>query len=565
MGDGPAAESRLDHSGEEGMDDTNMKMWKKVVGAILVPRLAPVLLAGVTAIALSAAAWESWARGTGKDAGAGPEVVLWLNAEWRAQVKVQQGKTTVEDRISIIYKAEARYKLIPSARDPNILHPPRNIPWQGSCSVEGGGHSDNGISWTYFPGPQKPSVPGVGMNLRQGTFGFPVGGPIDFNPGGGCDVAVKGKALNVPWDAPGPAYTFLTLLATDAQKKVGAAQEEVGAEIRGTFEPYSQSFERNGGFFGEGSRPEGKGTWRISYGVSFGAEHVTVRIVSPGPDSNHVFGSKVPAVLEIKAEAKVDPAKYEKEVTWEVQDIQGSRKTIKPEKGNKVTITFNKLPEKNDQFGLKKITAKVRGKQDQVTVKVFFAKDGRDNPEGKYPNWFYYWRQGVVTGLERFQYERGGGSYDPKTGKLVIGDEAASSLPGGTVPLKNEVMKPDGKKCKVQGMIKIVQTEGADSVARVVTHELEHERLFKLTGGKRTGDQDQDGVPDAVELGELGSLFCLDPRNDNTHELKKPKDGASGDDELLAMFAEAKESESKSRVKRDKDWASPGSQSKTGN
>ncbi len=68
---------------------------------------------------------------------------------------------------------------------------------------------------------------------------------------------------------------------------------------------------------------------------------------------------------------------------WGAQDIQGSGKAVTPSKGAKVTITFDGLPSDNGQFGERLITAKVRGQQDQVKVRTFFERDGKDNPGGR--------------------------------------------------------------------------------------------------------------------------------------------------------------------------------------
>jgi hypothetical protein len=287
-------------------------------------------------------------------------------------------------------------------------------------------------------------------------------------------------------------------------------------------------------------------------------QDVRITIIQPKPDTQYIFGEKSSTQIIIEAKAKVEPAKYAGEVEWDVENIEGSQKTIDPLKGEQVRVIFNGLPAKSNQFGKKKITARVRGKEDQVTIKVFFRKDAKDNPEGNYPNWFYYWRQGAVAGLERFAYEPGGSYYDPATQKLVISDDAATSLIGGTIPLKKAVTKRDGTRCNVQTSIVISPTKGLDSVARVVAHELEHYQRFLEIGKK--GDHDDDRVPTSTEN---VSLFCLDFQNPNTHNLN-PKDGTAGDDELLAMAAEAQESKSKSRVKPNLDWACPGSQCKGG-
>jgi hypothetical protein len=293
-----------------------------------------------------------------------------------------------------------------------------------------------------------------------------------------------------------------------------------------------------------------KGTLTISWDLGEEGE-TTIRIVSPKSDEDQVFKS---GKLVINAEAKVEPEKYKKDVRWEIQDIQGSKKTIKPEKGANVKITFDKLPSDNNQFGEKTITASVNGKQDQVKIRVFFERDTKDNPEGKDPNWFYYWKQGAVAGLKDFTYKTGGSYYDPRSDHLVISDEAKGGLPSGKVPLKPQMTRwGELKPCTVQGSITLKATDGVYSAARVVAHELEHQRLTKLALQGRDGDGDL--VPDNLEK---TSPFCLDPKITNTHSIAVD-DGASGDSEVLAIDAESRSSD---RVKRELDWASPGSQSK---
>jgi hypothetical protein len=159
-----------------------------------------------------------------------------------------------------------------------------------------------------------------------------------------------------------------------------------------------------------------------------------------------------------------------------------------------------------------------------------------------------------VAGLESFKYKTGGSYYDPNTDELVISDEAAGQLPGGSVPLKPHITYfGTNKVCTVARSISLTPTDGVFSVARLVAHELEHQRLFKASRAGR--DRDGDYVTDQVEL---ASPFCLDPRVNNTHSINVG-DGADGDNEVLAIEAESKSS---GRAKTNLDWACPGSQSK---
>jgi len=78
---------------------------------------------------------------------------------------------------------------------------------------------------------------------------------------------------------------------------------------------------------------------------------------------------------------------------------------------------------------------------------------------------------------------------------------------------------------------------------------------YTITVKEQKKDKDGDGVPNHIET---NSPFCLDPNAKNTHDISIGG-GFDGDNEILAMDAESKSS---NRVKRELDWASPGSQSK---
>lgn len=404
-------------------------------------------------------------------------------------------------------------------------------------------------------GREESAVAEINLSLRSGSYSI----VLNKFPIWDDDTTTTRGQISDDWDdcREGPRQVTKHYERKGNLRNIfgGLDWEKLLEQLKGGFKPNAESFVVSGsgstGHYPGGSR---RGTLQVSYTLSFNTEpeDVRIKIVNPWSDSEHVFKGKK---MVIEAEAKVEPAKYENEVIWEIQDIQGSRKTIRPGRGKKVKITFDKLPSDNNQFGEKTIKAKVQGKQDQVSVRVFFTKDGKDNHEEKYPNWFYYWRQGVVAGLERFEYRPGGSYYDLATQKLYISDDAASNLIGGTVPLKKVVTKRDGTRCTPASIV-ISPTKGVDSVARVVAHELEH---YQRVSDLRLGDYDGDRVATPIEE---ASPYCLNPiKSPNTHNLNV-SDGTPGDDEVLAMAAEAEESRSKSRVRRNLDWACPGSQCK---
>lgn len=123
---------------------------------------------------------------------------------------------------------------------------------------------------------------------------------------------------------------------------------------------------------------------------------VTIKIQLPSPGDQFFFNSRDPGTLEIDAVAVVTPSEYEGEVEWEMNDIGSSTKTFEPSRGASVTIKFEGLPEDNNDFGAKTITARVKGKSDSIDIEVFFwpeAKNHVGKGQGETPNWFYYWMQ----------------------------------------------------------------------------------------------------------------------------------------------------------------------------
>ena len=135
---------------------------------------------------------------------------------------------------------------------------------------------------------------------------------------------------------------------------------------------------------------------------------VDLIIVSPQDKSRHVFSdeyllSEHSNKLTLELEARTVPERYADSVEWTIPEIEGSNRTIIPAstsstpKGRKLTVVYKGLPEDNNQFGRKtvKATLKVDSCRIEKTreVRLFYPRDEKNNPEGKYPNWFYYWKQ----------------------------------------------------------------------------------------------------------------------------------------------------------------------------
>lgn len=135
-------------------------------------------------------------------------------------------------------------------------------------------------------------------------------------------------------------------------------------------------------------------------------EEVLLIILWPSPDQAFSFDASNPGELRIEAAtAYVSPAEYADEIVWSINDIGRTQAEITPERGPVVDIVFRGLPDRNDDFGEKRVTAAVRGVSDSVTIRAFFDPRARNHPGGdREPNWAHYWRQTSGFQGEDFTY-----------------------------------------------------------------------------------------------------------------------------------------------------------------
>src|SRR5262249_13204027 len=106
---------------------------------------------------------------------------------------------------------------------------------------------------------------------------------------------------------------------------------------------------------------------------------------------------------------------------------------------------------------------------------------------------------------------------------------AGGPLPARKIPLKDTAVDFKVKKCAGKS-VEVPRTDGIDTTARAVLHELEHKRLSDRSAHSQ--DRDKDGVDDAEES---TSEFCLNRYAPNTHQLR-PEDlfvMRPGDDALF--------------------------------
>jgi hypothetical protein len=263
---------------------------------------------------------------------------------------------------------------------------------------------------------------------------------------------------------------------------------------------------------------------------------VKLIIVSPEDKSRHVFSDEYllsdhSNKLTLELEARTIPERYADTVEWTVPEIEGSSRTITPAstssipKGRKLNVVYKGLPEDNREFGRKtvKATLKVDSCKIEETreVQFFYPRDEKNNPEGKYPNWFYYWRQTPaarpfgqnvriayqcegIPGKECKCLQRGViGQYNPYySGYKTI----------NVCNLKTNTWDPDTFYVELPAVKRSIPSTLSgrnffsytyiDTFAVDVMHEYTHFNNFHTfwpQGWKESEDGDKDDIPDRLE------------------------------------------------------------------
>lgn len=304
-----------------------------------------------------------------------------------------------------------------------------------------------------------------------------------------------------------------------------------------------------------------------------------VEITTPKEEEEFVYGRVKAKELDVDCIAKAIPQIFEEDIhPWRMDPIQGAERELikrdkktgrlldtKPVKGPFVQFHHEGLPEDNNEFGHKTITADIA---EPVRVKVFFEKGGfpawkKDNPEGKDPDWFYYWKQGAVPGLDECVYAQNLGNcygqYVHSSGTIKIGPPAATEQ--SSLNLILTIRSGGGTR---QRVIKIPALKGVDVCHATVLHEMKHKEIYekfydKITRGEWT-DTDGDILPDWWE-DLYYAKYGFDSSLSDTHSVSQkfgyPGYAKIGDQEILAREAECQHS-----ANHDQDWANPGKQSK---
>lgn len=130
---------------------------------------------------------------------------------------------------------------------------------------------------------------------------------------------------------------------------------------------------------------------------------VKIEILSPSEGEKYIFTEQNPGNLTLELRAKTIPAKYEESIEWEIPEMEGSDRVFQPSsslsrpKGSTVNVIYKGLPTHIESFGRQKIKARLNIDgcllEETKEVLIFYPRDEKNNPQGKYPNWFYYWKQ----------------------------------------------------------------------------------------------------------------------------------------------------------------------------
>src|SRR5690606_21359119 len=119
-------------------------------------------------------------------------------------------------------------------------------------------------------------------------------------------------------------------------------------------------------------------------------------------------------------------------IEWIVPEMPGSTRSTVPAsasvtpRGARLQVIYQGLPEDYKAFGPKTVTAREQegacSVEDRREVKHIYPRDAMTNPEGKYRNWFYYWRQtpAALPMGQNVRLEFGGTAFDLCAGEHVM-------------------------------------------------------------------------------------------------------------------------------------------------
>ncbi len=315
-------------------------------------------------------------------------------------------------------------------------------------------------------------------------------------------------------------------------------------------------------------------------------------IVEPEPP-RLVFSEADVGTIETTARV-LGPAFTQKAVRWEFPDVPfDAVYEPKDQIGPRVDFVWRKLPERNDQFGEYDLWVEYTdpaiaagcGSVRPLTVEVFFPIDGRNNPGGTDPNWFYYWMQtSARNGIQDVEVIR---CQSRQAGAYRNGDRIIRLCdPQTYVPQYRTVDKAELRYIDAFAITLIHEdrhrrnwfdwwvNENAYSGIWEVCADWDHDGKDDQRPGCKI-DSDRDGVPDDVEplqtapngrnLGLIvGDKFSCLVHPDLLAQVPEKKNekgevvSAGIDDEECTAYWE--EIRWQVGSARDEDWAAPGTQ-----
>lgn len=303
------------------------------------------------------------------------------------------------------------------------------------------------------------------------------------------------------------------------------------------------------------------------------ARELYLEIIDPAPEARFCYSKDTPGVLQLLLEAKASPAQHDQDIKWSVPKIEGGQRQIYPSsaRGPTVRVEYIGLPEKNSDFGWKTVKAELEiggcRIAEKKKIRFYYPLTAQNNPGGQSPNWFYYWRQTPAAQPrgQNINVEYGGNFFN----LCQNPDVPAQFTPGyghATVHVcdlsrlgnsfANRVPLLDVNKPYFRGWVK---THYIETFASAVRHEYTHWLCWFNYRNRRSPsdmiaeDQDQDGLPDAMEP-QLG----FDPDKTQTYLASHPELKNITWDEEYLCFVEMMKVPFEQLKKYD--WARPGKQ-----
>lgn len=249
-------------------------------------------------------------------------------------------------------------------------------------------------------------------------------------------------------------------------------------------------------------------------------------------------------------------------LTWSEDSPDGSA-TVRTDEGFDgvehailaARATYQGYPARNSGFGRKTATFACRGVAISQDFEVFFPKSGKNHPPcttcPDCPNWFYYWRDGAVCGINQNCLYDSTAEYGytlPRIDSWIrLGSEAAMDNTGAKTYTSS-----------IDGFGSVVVTgngKGILCVAETIQHEAHHLDIYDRFH-EQGEDPDDDGIPTSEE-GTFDGM-ATHPNNSDTYNMGGGYK-SYGDNEIRCRKMETLRL---IPVYPSLDWANPGCQHK---